>query len=84
MVEGHAHYYRIAREERDRRKLDCYPYMQALQAHQQARAADAASTATTLQLMQALQPRPVMPAPLPPQINCVSRGSMGSVYTTCN
>lgn len=38
-----------------------------------------------MQLMQATQPKPLpMPAPIQPILNCISRPSLGSVYTTCN
>lgn len=71
-----------AAEERDRRRLDCTPHMAAISVQQQA---SAASMASGLQLLQMSRPQPVLAAPLlTPQVNCISRPSMGAVHTTCH
>ena len=74
----------VAWEERNRRSLDCGPYMASIQMQQQN---DANRAALGLMLMQQARPQPVYQAPalpLPPQpISCSSRNVMGTVYTDC-
>jgi hypothetical protein len=66
-----------AGEEQQRRGLNCAPYATAI--IQQ----DQGNNATALQLLQMSQPRPA-PIPMPQSTTCISRPSLGSVYTTCN
>jgi hypothetical protein len=66
-----------AGEEQRRRNLNCAPYASAIVQQEQGQ------SATALQLLQMSQPRPA-PIPMPQSTTCISRPSLGSVYTTCN
>jgi hypothetical protein len=71
----------VAGEEQARRSLNCQPYMASIQMRMQN---EQANNAMALQLLQMSRPQPYM-LPMPaPSVNCVSRPSVGSVYTTCN